>query len=162
MKTLYIVRHAKSSWDYPYLSDFDRPLNKRGQRDVPDMGQRIANEGILPDLILSSPANRAITAARGIAAKIGYPDQRIEEDRNIYHAGTSTLKRIVANISDMHDSAMIFGHNPGFTWLINDLCNFYLDNLPTCAICGIEFDINSWKDILHTIGKKVYYDYPKS
>ncbi len=162
MKTLYIVRHAKSSWDYPHLSDFDRPLNKRGKRDVPDMGERLSKAGILPSLIVSSPANRAINAAKGIAEKIGYPLNKIIEDQNIYHAGTGNLKRIIAGTPNQYDSLMIFGHNPGFTWLINDLCDFYLDNLPTCAICGIEFDISSWSDIKNQKGRKVFYDYPKS
>ncbi len=73
MKTLYIVRHAKSSWDDPYLADFDRPLNGRGKRNVPDMGNRLAQLGIKPDLLLSSPANRAISTANGIAEALGYP-----------------------------------------------------------------------------------------
>ena len=126
------------------------------------MGQRLKDLEILPSLIVSSPANRAITAAKGISEKIGYPIEEIIEDENIYHAETRTLKQIIAQTPDQHESLMIFGHNPGFTWLINELSNFYLDNLPTCAVCGIQFDIDSWSKISNQKGMKILYDFPKS
>lgn len=162
MKKLYIVRHAKSSWDDPYLRDFDRPLNKRGKKNVPDMGQRLAKLGVLPDLITSSPANRALTTARGIAREIGYPNDKIVEEPDLYHASSSSIKQTVANAPDTADTLMIFGHNPGFTSLISDLSDFNLWNLPTCAVCGIQFQVDSWQEIRNTRGVKFYYDYPKS
>lgn len=162
MKTLFIVRHAKSSWKDASLSDFDRPLNKRGKRDVPDMGKRLKTKNILPDLLVSSPANRALTAAKGIAEEIGYPLKSIVEEEGLYHAGSRSIIQLIENTDDKHDSLMIFGHNPGFTYLVNDLSDFYLDNLPTCAVCGIKFDINSWKSLNVKKGKKIFYDFPKS
>ena len=162
MKTLYIVRHAKSSWDDPYLADFDRPLNGRGKRNVPDMGNRLAQLGIKPDLLLSSPANRAISTANGIAEALGYPKADIKQDRGLYHASSSTIKEIISETSDQVNTLMIFGHNPGFSSLIGVLSGFNLYNLPTCGVCGIRFSIDSWKQILITQGEKCYYDYPKS
>lgn len=162
MKTLFIVRHAKSSWKDHSLSDFDRPLNKRGKRDVPDMGARLKSQNIIPDLIISSPANRALTAAKGIATQISYPLSHIVESDALYHGSSRNIIKLIAATDDSYDSLMIFGHNPGFTYLINDLTDFYLDNLPTCGICGIEFPIDSWKALPIQKGNKVLYDYPKS
>ena len=162
MKTLYIVRHAKSSWDDPYLADFDRPLNGRGKRNVPDMGSRLAALGIMPDLMLSSPANRAITTARGIAKAIGYDPGMIRQDMGLYHASSANIRQIISETDDRINTLMVFGHNPGFTSLISNLSDFHPYNLPTCGACGIRFDIKTWKAILATKGEKIYYDYPKS
>lgn len=162
MKKLLIIRHAKSSWDDASLRDFDRPLNKRGVRDVPDMGKRLASLDIQPDLIISSPANRAITTARGIAIEIGYDIERIQAEPELYHAGTSTIREVISKVDNNINTLMIFGHNPGFTDLISRVSDLSLYNLPTCAACGIEFDFTSWKEILNQHGQKFYYDYPKS
>lgn len=162
MKKLLIVRHAKSSWDDITLRDFDRPLNKRGIRDVPDMGKRLAAQGIQPDLIISSPANRAITTARGIACEIGYDIERIQEQPQLYHANTYTITDVISEVSNDIETLMIFGHNPGFTDLIGRVSDLNLYNLPTCAVCGVEFDFTAWKEIQNRRGRKFYYDYPKS
>jgi len=161
-KKLYIVRHAKSSWGNAHLSDFERPLNHRGENDAPDMGQRLAMKGVKPSLIISSPANRALTTAKVISAKIGYTVTDIMEEEGLYHASTGTIKTLLSRVANEHDTIMIFGHNPGLTYLINEISDFDLDNLPTCAVCGIEFEMESWKDIQTTRGHQFYYDYPKS
>lgn len=162
MKKLLIVRHAKSSWDDASLRDFDRPLNKRGSRDVPDMGKRLSAQGLIPDQIISSPANRAITTARGIAKELGYALSAIHEEPDLYHAGTYTIREIISKTDNNVNTLMIFGHNPGFTDLIVRLSDLNLYNLPTCAACGVAFDFESWEEILDKRGKKFYYDYPKS
>lgn len=162
MKKVYVVRHAKSSWDDASLRDFDRPLNNRGMRDLPDMGQRLSKLQVLPDLIISSPANRALTTAKGISHKIGYDFSNIQTEPDLYHAGAQTIREIISKVDDSIASVMIFGHNPGFTDLIARLSDLNLYNLPTCAVCGIELDISSWKEIINTRGKYFYYDYPKS
>ena len=162
MKRLFIVRHAKSSWDDPYLRDFDRPLNGRGKRNVPDMGKRLADLSVRPDLIISSPANRALTTAKGIAKAIGYEKSAIQEEASLYHASTQVIKEVISQTPDQVQTLMIFGHNPGFTSLIGALSDFNIWNLPTCAVCGIEFDFNAWSEVLHSSGQKFYYDFPKS
>lgn len=162
MKRLFIVRHAKSSWDYPYLSDYERPLNNRGKRNLPDMAKRFQLEQFPIDLIISSPAERAITTARGFASALGISNEEIRQEERFFHASRSSIKEIISRQSTDLQSIMVFGHNPGLTYLIHESSDFYLDNLPTCAICGIEFQFESWKDILNKKGKKFYYDFPKS
>lgn len=162
MKTLYINRHAKSSWDHPDLSDFDRPLNNRGLKDAPEMGTRLSdrNEGI--QLFVSSPANRAITTARLMAKEIGYPLDKIQEVRDIYHASSRTLLDIVNRFDDKYNKIIIFGHNPGFTDLAENLTGEYLGNMPTCGICKIEFQVDSWMEVGFENGMMKYFDYPKN
>ena len=161
MKRLYIVRHAKSSWAEPGLADFDRPLNKRGKHDAPAMGKRLAEAGVDPDLMISSPAKRAMSTAKKIADEIGYPRKQIQPEDEIYGAGPSTIVEVVRRVDDAHDSVMIFGHNPTFTDVANQLGGTSIDNLPTCAIVCIDFQTESWKDISEASATHVSYDYPK-
>ena len=161
-KRLFIVRHAKSSWKYPELTDFQRPLNGRGKRDVPDMSQRFLETGYKVDLIKSSPAERAFTTAKGFARRLNINLDEVEQNKNLYHASSVSIRRIIAGTPNHINSLMIFGHNPGLTYLINDISDFYLVNLPTCAICGIALNIEQWSDILSASGEKFYYDFPKN
>ncbi len=162
MKRLFIVRHAKSSWDYPHLTDFERPLNKRGIRDLPDMADRFKQLHLDVDCLISSPANRALATAQGFASAIGIPYPQIKLEERFFHASHHTIKEVLSKLDNKLKSVTVFGHNPGLTYLINDLSDFYLDNLPTCAICGIDFEFNTWSDILYNKGKQFYYDFPKS
>ena len=161
MKQLFLVRHAKSSWKYPELSDFERPLNKRGKRDAPNMGQLLKRLGILPDLILSSPAVRAKKTAKILSKEMGYPTDHIDWRQEIYHAGQSQLLSIVRSVDDKHQSLMLVGHNPGFTWFSNQLTGHYLENIPTCGVVSINFSLNSWSDVDYEQGKFLSFDYPK-
>ena len=161
-KTLFVNRHAKSSWEHHDLSDFDRPLNKRGLRDAPDMGTRLEKRGAIPELFVSSPANRAITTARIIADKCGYPVESIYELKDIYLASYTGLIKIVNGINDQFNSAIIFGHNPGFTDLVEVLTEEDIYNLPTCGICKIHFPFDSWKMVSAGTGILEYFDYPKN
>lgn len=161
MKYLYLIRHAKSSWDNPYLRDFERPLNKRGLRDAPKMGGILASRKIIPDLIISSPANRAITTAKYIAEAVNYPHQDIVEDQNVYHAGSNELMKIISQTGSKINILFLFGHNPGFTYLANQLSDGYIDNLPTCGIYGIQFDFDTWSEVIDVKGKMTLLEYPK-
>ncbi|MEQ8715152.1 MAG: histidine phosphatase family protein [Cyclobacteriaceae bacterium] len=161
MKTLILVRHAKSSWDYPQLSDFDRPLNGRGKRDAPRMGRYLAERDIHADLIVSSPANRAITTARTIQEYLVSPMPRIAEEPSLYHASAATILRVVQAQPDDVNSLMIFGHNPGFTDCANQLSGSYIENIPTCGVVGIEFDVNSWPVVEFGTGHQLYFHFPK-
>lgn len=161
-KKLFIVRHAKSSWSHPHLSDFERPLNERGINDAPEMGKRLLALEPNIDLILSSPANRAITTAREIALVLGIEPKDIKQNSDLYHAHASTMRKIISQTNDECQTIMLFGHNPGLTYLVEDLCDFDIDNLPTCGVCGIEFQVESWAEVLHKDGNKFFYDFPKS
>lgn len=161
MKKLFLVRHAKSSWKDVSLADFDRPLNKRGKRDAPFMGALMAELNQIPDLIISSPANRAITTAREFASKLDYPIEKISEHEIIYHGDTSDIIKLIRNINDKYDNLFLFGHNPDLTSLNNFLSNQYIDNIPTAAIAAIEFDVTSWQDVKTESGRHLFFEYPK-
>jgi len=159
IKTLYIIRHAKSSWKDLALDDFERPLNKRGKRDAPVMGERLAKNQVMPDIILSSPAKRAKMSAKIIANKVHY-DKKIIFKQEIYEADQQTLQKIVNNIDDRYDTAFLVGHNPG----LNELAEYYVnyeENLPTCGIIGIAFTCNHWKESNAENARLLSVDYPK-
>jgi phosphohistidine phosphatase len=161
MKTLYLVRHAKSSWDDPSLDDIDRPLNPRGKRDAPEMGERLKKLKILPDLLITSPGKRARSTAKKIARQIGYPKKDILIDDALYHGSDDMLIDIVKNLPDTTQSVMLFGHNPGFTAFANQLCNINIYNIPTAGIVAIDFHTDNWHDAEPGKGELVFFDYPK-
>lgn len=161
MKTLIIVRHGKSSWAYPDLEDFYRPLKPRGINDAFNVGEELLNRDVFPDLILSSPAIRAMNTAIIIARKLDFPLQRIRANESIYEASTYHLLNLISNVEDNNETLMIFGHNPSFTSLVNQLQTEPLYNLPTCGVVAIELPIDSWSDITNAKGKKLLELFPK-
>jgi len=161
MKRLYLVRHAKSSWKNPDLSDFDRPLNKRGKRDAPLMGEYLKNNREAPELIISSPARRALKTAKIIAKEIGLSPKRILTNETLYLADVPTLVTIIRQIEDSLDAVMLFGHNPGLTMLANYLTDHPVENIPTCGVFCIEFAANSWREISAGGGSVVFFHYPR-
>ena len=161
MKHLTIVRHAKSSWKNPELADRDRPLNKRGMHDAPMMGDRLAERGYRPDVILSSPANRALTTARVIAEALGFPPDDIEIDERIYGAGVAGLIGLVRETGDTVGRVMLFGHNPELTEMVNRLARVSLDNLPTCGMALLEFAFDTWASLGTELATRAEIDYPK-
>ena len=164
MKTLYVVRHAKSSWDDPDKADFDRPLNDRGKRDAPRMGKRLKEKDIHPDLMLSSPAKRALSTCKRIAKELGYQKEKIKEDRLLYHAGDDQILSVLQNVNDKQTSVMIFGHNPGLTDFVNSLMSEEknIDNIPTTGVVAFQLNVDSWKQVTWGIGKMLFFDFPKS
>lgn len=161
MKRLYLARHAKSSWKNPGLTDFDRPLNKRGKRDAPFMGKVLLELGVLPDLILSSPAKRALKTAAIIAEEIDYPIEEIITTPDLYLTDSFDLLQLVHDLDDMHEEVMIFGHNPGLSELADEIGDDTFDNIPTSGILCIEFDISSWSQVSPETGKVIFFEYPK-
>ncbi len=144
MKTLYILRHAKSSWDNADLSDFERPLNKRGQMAAPFMGGLMRGLGFEPYVILSSPAERAKSTTE-LVKKAGEFDAEIRLDHRIYEASPNALRQIVAELDDAYRSAMIVGHNPGIEGFIRFLTG-ELEPMPTAALAVIDLNIDKWND----------------
>lgn len=161
MKTLFLIRHAKSSWADLEMKDFDRPLNERGKKNAPFMGKWLAKEKIHPDLIISSPAKRAITTARKIAKEIEYPKDKILQNKNIYEANVNTLLQLVNQIDNQNQIVFLFGHNPGFTDFLNYLTGENISNIPTCGITQINFEINDWKEVSKDLGTLIRFEYPK-
>lgn len=160
MKTLYLCRHAKSSWKQPGLDDFDRPLNKRGKKDAPLMGELLEDKGIKPDLIISSPAKRASKTASIIASAVCYDKDKINFKDEIYEASGEELLEVIKGIDDKFNTVMIFGHNPGLTMLHNYLSKHYIDNIPTCGVVALQLK-SSWKDIDKYSAKFLFFEHPK-
>ena len=160
MKNLLLIRHAKSSWDDLSLSDRERPLNKRGKRDAPAMGLLLKEKGLLPDLIFSSPAKRALKTAKIIAEEVGYPKNHIEVRESIYGQGLDSLLGLIGSIDDGMESVFLIGHNPELTELANRLSNANIANVPTCGIVSIEFAAAHWNDCVPAIGKLAFFERP--
>ncbi len=161
MKRLYLTRHAKSSWKDASLADFDRPLNKRGKMNAAFMGRRLQEYGAKIDLIISSPANRALKTATLIAKEIGFPKKKLAADDSIYEAELSALVAMIWEMDDSLRSVMLVGHNPGFTQLAEYLTNHKVDNIPTCGVFCVDFNLISWKEISKGKGNLLFCDYPK-
>lgn len=161
MKTIYFVRHAKSSWDKPTLRDIDRPLNKRGLRDAPFMAKLMRSKGARPGLLLSSPAARAIATARFFAEALGYPDERIEQNNKIYEAYPEDIMEIIQELPDDHEAAMLVGHNPTLTTVANMFSDDYIANLPTCAVVQVDAEVGHWRDFREGKGKISGLFFPK-
>jgi phosphohistidine phosphatase len=148
MKTLLILRHAKSSWSDPTLSDHQRPLNKRGKRDAPRMGELLRDEQLTPDLIVASTAKRARKTAVKVADTCGYKGE-IELTDSFYLARPGSYIQFLQQVPDENDSVMVVGHNPGLESLL-DLLTGQSERLPTAALAQIQFDITSWREMADT------------
>jgi phosphohistidine phosphatase len=160
MKTLFLIRHAKSSWDDPALPDKDRPLDDRGKRDAPKMGKRLAKRDVNPDLILSSPAMRALTTAQIIARKLDYKLQDIVVDDRLYAGEMDDLLNVIQQLDDKLERVMLVGHNPELSELAYRLSSD-ITHMPTCAVAELTFDAKSWSNIGKAKLAKVALDYPK-
>ncbi len=161
MKTLTLVRHAKSSWKDNSLADRERPLNKRGKRDAPEMGRRIAAAGIRPSLIVSSPAVRAWTTAKIVAGQIGYPREFLQRDNALYLASVNGILDAIVAQDPGFNSLMLVGHNPGFTDFANYLVPGLTNNIPTAGVVSVEFDSDDWSLYDKPPAELLLYDYPK-
>lgn len=145
MKTLLLLRHAKSSWEDENLADHDRPLNKRGKGDAPRMGELIANVDQTPQLIISSSAKRAVQTAKLVAENCGYEDE-IVFSRQLYAAGPEEFLFVLHGLKAAYDRIMVVGHNPGLEELVEALTGEWV-RMPTAAIAQIEFSINDWSKL---------------
>jgi len=160
MKMLFLVRHAKSSWDDTALPDKDRPLDDRGKRDAPKMGKRLAKRDVKPDLILSSPAMRALTTAEIIAKKLDYKLKDIVVDDRLYGGEVEDLLNVIHKLGDKPERVMLFGHNPELTELAHRLSS-EITHMPTCAVAEFTFETKLWSNIGKAKLAKVALDYPR-
>lgn len=160
MKTLFVVRHAKSDWGDASLRDFDRPLNKRGLRDAPFMAEKFARSGITVQALITSPATRALATAGFFIAALKLSPQNVMQEKKIYEASLGDLVNVVRSIPDEYDTVMLFGHNPGFSLLSTYICGKQLE-MPTCSVAHLEIFQNSWSDLVMDAGRLVAFDYPK-
>jgi phosphohistidine phosphatase len=161
MKTLILIRHAKSSWANADLSDFDRPLNERGLRDTPRMGKRFKEKAITPDKLITSPANRALTTCTLFAEAIGFPKQNIKTEDRLYHADEEEILDVVQHLKEPDDVVILFGHNPGLTDFINHLMDIRIDHVPTCGMVACKLPVKQWKAVAWRSGQLLFFDFPK-
>lgn len=147
MKTIYILRHAKSSWEFPHLSDEERPLIDKGKKRTRLIIQYLQDNKIFPDIIISSHATRAYETAKIVARAIGCPADKILINRTIYHSDEESLIDQFYDISDQNSSAMLVGHNPTLTNFVNLYLDDKIEWLPTSGLVSISFDTDKWTEI---------------
>jgi len=160
--SLYLIRHAKSSWKNTSLPDIDRPLNRRGENDAPIMAERLKKRGVTPDIFLSSPARRARRTAGIFAEILHVGEKRIRIVPEIYHEGRTGILRAISELTPNNRTVFLFGHNPDLTDLAVRLSGAKIDNIPTCGIVRIDFDGKDWADISREMGRMVFFDFPKN
>jgi phosphohistidine phosphatase len=162
MKSVILVRHAKSSWDSIDLSDFDRPLNDRGKKDAPEMAKRLQKHNVSIDAFISSPAKRARKTAELFAKELNKDKSDIIFIDELYHAAPNVFDSVIRKADDRFNCIAIFSHNPGITEFVNTLTNkIKTDNMPTCAVFAIHAPIDSWKDFGKATNEFWFFDYPK-
>ncbi|PSW22231.1 hypothetical protein C9I98_02920 [Photobacterium sanctipauli] len=159
MKLLFLVRHAKSSWDDPTLDDHERPLNSRGMKNAPKMAQQLNAWQASPQLILTSSALRASETAY-LMAKALHSKPKLESRTELYSESPFELLDIIRDCNDVVDRLMVVGHNPAMTDLANML-GFQTENIPTCGVLVVGFEVDCWQAVAETDATIFFYDYPK-
>jgi phosphohistidine phosphatase len=161
MKTLYIVRHAKSSWDFPELSDLERPIIEKGIYNTKKMAKELNDKKVVVDHMISSHAKRALETAKIIAAGINYPIEKIEISKNIYEHTDDDILDMISGVDNDMISLMVFGHNPTFTQLANRFLDEPIELLPTSGVISITFETNNWLEITKVKHKTNFMLFPK-
>jgi phosphohistidine phosphatase len=146
MRNLYLIRHAKSSWDTPGLRDINRPLNERGLHEAPQMAKLLVKQGVRPDLLVSSPAKRALSTALFFAEAFAVPDEAVVREPDIYEADVRDILRIVSALPDSAHTVLLFGHNNTLTDVANLFTEDFIENVPTCGIVRIESSATAWRE----------------
>ena len=163
MKRLTLVRHSKSDWSLPGQQDWDRALNKRGQRDAPEMARRLRARKLKPDVILSSPAVRALATATIMARELKVAASIVRQDERLYLAGPADMLAVIRELGGSARHLMVFGHNPGITDFANRLsAGDRIDNMPTSAVFTATFAIQDWSELDWGNGQDAQFDYPKN
>jgi phosphohistidine phosphatase len=162
MKSLYIVRHAKSSWGDMSVPDFDRPLNERGKKDAPEMAKRLLEKKARIDVFVSSPARRARKTCKLFCAEFGASEKKIILAESLYHASEQTFYDVITTLHDDYKHAALFSHNPGITDFVNSLgVGVRTDNMPTCGVFAVTADTKKWSDFKTAEKHFLFFDYPK-
>ncbi|MFM2139363.1 MAG: hypothetical protein RJA57_1670 [Bacteroidota bacterium] len=162
MKTLILVRHAKSDWNDPTLDDFDRPLNERGKRDAPVMARRLREKHIRPDRILSSPAKRAARTARVFAEELDVKKKQVLYNEALYLAPPSVYYDVLSHLDRDCDTVALFAHNDGITAFANQLTDVRIDNIPTCGVFAVRIHCEDWSTFRDAQKDFWFFDQPKA
>lgn len=163
MKTLILLRHAKSSWNDQTQRDIDRPLNERGRNDAPMMADRLSERGKIPQRVICSPALRTVTSAEIFANRLSIPRELIQHERQIYLGGPAHLLHLIQQQESNINCVMLVGHNPALTDFLNELCqDVHIDNIPTCGVAELQLPANSdWADLDFGKARLKVFDCPK-
>jgi len=162
MLRLTLIRHAKTEPAYAGQEDWDRALETRGQRDAPEMGKRMKGRHFKPDKVLSSPAVRALTTASIIVRELGIAASKVVQDERLYLASPKDILRVIHELGGTAQHLMIFGHNPGITEFAEQISRERsIDNMPTCAMYTVQFDIDAWSELDWSMGVDAEFDYPR-
>ena len=162
MKTLLLIRHAKSSWDDSTLDDHERPLNQRGKANAPIMAKRLQKLGIKPDMLFSSTAQRAASTAQVFADQLNFPQPKISYEHDLYLASAGMIQDMISKIENSLNSVLVFGHNPGFTVLVRQVWGLPIDNIPTCGIVSLKFGSSTWEKASSQLPSGATFDFPKN
>ncbi len=160
MKTLYIVRHAKSSWKYEGIDDADRPLKKRGINDAHIMSKALKKQIERPDVFMSSSANRALHTSIIFCNTFNYPLSNLKVNKSLYSFSDGYLIKRVKALDDAYDTAIIFSHDHGISTFVNKYGDKLIDHVPTCGIIGVKLNIKHWKNL--SKGKTILIDFPQN
>ena len=160
MKKLVLIRHAKSDWSNPFLDDFLSPLYKRGEKLASLMAKVLKEKNIRPDLIISSPSLRTKQTLEYFIKKLNYKDE-VKLEESIYEAPYENLLKVIKDIPNIYKTVFLIGHNPGLCDLTNFLVDKSFENIPTCGIVEIDFDIKNWKEISKENSNLISFEYPK-
>ena len=161
MKTLYLVRHAKSSWKFSELRDEERPLKKRGKKNAKFMAELLKKGDEIPDLIISSPAKRAFATAKIFAEIFELDNEDLISEKKLYMADNNNFISIINSLPENVRKAMLVSHNPGLTNFVSSLSDEEIENIPTCGVVRVDFDTNFWKDVQDSKGNLIFFEYPK-
>lgn len=161
MKSIYLIRHAKSDWGVA-VDDFDRPLNDRGKRDAPVMAKRLKLRNINIDAFVSSPAKRALKTAKIFADEFDVAHDQIDLKPELYMAPSATFYSVLESLDNSLNSVIIFSHNNGITEFANSLGVANIDNMPTCSVFAFTVEAENWTQIRTAPKQFVFFDYPKN
>ena len=161
MKSLLLIRHAKSSWTSDALNDFDRPLNDRGKKEAPEMAKRLIKNKITIDCFVSSPARRAMKTAKLFIKEFGKNESEIILIPELYHSSVQTFFKVISGLDDNYQTAAIFSHNPGITELANLLTEMQIDNMPTCGVFAVRAPVRRWSEFANAKKELWFFNYPK-
>lgn len=161
MKTLYIIRHAKSSWEHEDLHDLERPLTERGKKNALLMGEVLRKYEAFPDEVISSPALRAVATTRILCEELGFDSNKMLIEPDLYFREVEDIIQLLHRRQSRPDKIFITGHNPAFTNLANVLIPGFTEMIPTCGVVAVHFNIESWGLLKIGSGQLAFFEYPK-
>ena len=161
MKTIYLIRHAESSWKSATQIDYERPINTRGKKDISTISSKLKEQEIKLDFIVSSSAKRTTQTSLLICDSLGLSNNIVKYEDKVYEAPLTDLIEVINDLPNEYNVVALIGHNPSITYLSNYLTENYIDNIPTCGVVKIELEINNWNEIIKGIGLQKFFIYPK-